>query len=65
MLQTISLDSKTILVRADEESDMSALLEYLNRTGKEEKVNALLEFADRHYKCEPGFKFNREECYGR
>jgi hypothetical protein len=65
MLQTISLDSKTILIKADVESDLSVILDYFNKKNKQKRLEELLDFADLHYKTEPGFKFNREECYDR
>ncbi|MDR3266439.1 MAG: hypothetical protein LBT24_02600 [Tannerella sp.] len=66
MLQTVSLDTKTLLLKAEHESDMSELLAYLNRTAKEKKENLLnrfLDFAKDNYTTDPSFKFNREEYY--
>lgn len=65
MLQTVSIDSKTLLIKADVESELSHLFDYLSKIEKENKLKKLFDFADRHFKQIADFKFNREDCYNR
>jgi len=66
MLQSTTLDSHTVVVRADAESDMHALLAFIQQTkvkNKEKTVARFLDFARDNYVTEPLFKFNRDELY--
>jgi len=66
MLQSTTLDSHTVIVRADAESDMQELLAFIQQKkvkNKEKLVTRFLDFAKDNYVSEPSFKFNREELY--
>ena len=63
MLQTISLDSKTIIVKADNESDLSEIMEFISKQDKQKSLDTLLSFAADNRKIEKEYKFNRNECY--
>ena len=63
MLQTISLDPQTIIVKAKKESDLLEIINYITRKDKQKTVDAFLNFASKNRKIEKEFKFNREECY--
>jgi len=66
MLQSTTLDSRTVVVRADAESDMQDLLSFIQQKkakNKEKLVARFLDFAKDNYASEPSFKFNREELY--
>ena len=68
MLQSTTLDSRRMIIQADEESDMLELLIFLKRSTMEKKaklLNRFLDFAKDNYATEPSFKFNREELYDR
>ena len=68
MLQSTTLDSRRVIIQADEESDMLELLIFLKRSTMEKKaklLNRFLDFAKDNYATEPSFKFNREELYDR
>ena len=68
MLQTTRLDARTMIVRADAESDMQDLLTFLKQTEGERREKLLtnfLDFAKDNYVTDPSFKFNREELYDR
>ena len=68
MLQSTTLDTRTVIVRADVESDMQDLLIFLKQTAgnkKEKLLNNFLDFAKDNYATDPSFKFNREELYER
>ena len=66
MLQSTTLDSHTVIVRADAESDIQDLLTFIQQTkvkNKEKTVTRFLDFAKDNYESEPLFKFNRDELY--
>ena len=68
MLQSTILDAHRVIIQADEESEMSNLLNYLKQSACEKKINLLncfLDFAEENYATEPSFKFNRQELYER
>ena len=68
MYQATTLDSRTLLVKAEYESDLTELLSYINKKTKLKKqdlVNQLLDFAKNNYEVNKNFKFNRNECYER
>ena len=64
MLQSTTLDSHMVTVRADAESDMQGLPVFLKQSTREKKEKLLtrfLDFAQEQYVTDPSFKFNREE----
>ena len=63
MFQTISLDSKTIIIKADTENDLSAIMDFIGKQGKQKSLDTLLSFAAKNRKIEKEYKFNRNECY--
>jgi len=68
MYQATTLDSRTLLIKAEFESDMTELLSYINKKTKIKKqdlVNQFLDFAKNNYETDKNFKFNRDECYER
>jgi hypothetical protein len=65
MLETISLDSKTIIVRANKENDLSEVIDYITQKTKRNQVNSFLKFASAHRVLETEYKFRREDCYDR
>ena len=68
MYQTTALDSRTLLVRSENESDLTELLLYITmkaKLKKQDMVNLFLDFAAHNYDVDPDFKFNRDECYER
>ncbi|MDR1974894.1 MAG: hypothetical protein LBQ31_09580 [Bacteroidales bacterium] len=65
MLQTISLDEKTLLIKAEHESDLSWIYQHLNEQNKQKNVDDLLLFASKNRVIENDYKFNRDDCYVR
>jgi pantothenate kinase len=66
MLQSTTLDSRTVIIRADKESDILDLFIYLKQKAKDNKqhlLNRFLDFAKDNYTSDPSFKFNREDYY--
>jgi len=65
MIQTVSLDSKTIIIKADTESDLAEIIEFIAKKDKQKSLDALLTFAAVNRKIEKEYKFDRNECYDR
>ena len=65
MMEAISLDSKTIIIKSDNESDLAEVIDFVAKKDKRENINAFLEFAKKNRFLEKDYKFNRDECYDR
>jgi hypothetical protein len=63
MLETISLDAKTIIIRAENASDLAELMEYISKKDKHNNIVSFLGFTAQNRVLEKGYKFNRDECY--
>ncbi|MDR1119862.1 MAG: hypothetical protein LBM08_02980 [Dysgonamonadaceae bacterium] len=63
MIETISLDSKTILIRADKENDISEVIDYIVRKMKGDPLDDLLNLAALHKVLDKEYRFKWEECY--
>jgi hypothetical protein len=66
MYETMAIDSRTIIVKSDNERELSEIMEFISMGDKkEENVKAFLNFAANKRKVVKNYKFNREECYVR
>jgi len=65
MLEAISLDAKTIIVKAENASDLTELLAFISRKDKQNNIVSFLRFAAHNRVLEKGYKFNRDDCYDR
>jgi hypothetical protein len=65
MLEAISLDSKTMIIKSDEETDFSEIINFIIQKDKNKDIVSFLKFAAQNRIVDKGFKFNREECYDR
>ena len=65
MLETISLDQKTIIIRSDVETDFSEIINFVIKKERKNDIDSFLKFAEQNRKIETGFEFNRKECYDR
>ena len=65
MVEAISLDSKTIIIKSDNENDLAEVVDFVAKKNKRENINAFLEFAKKNRILAKGYKFNRDECYDR
>ena len=65
MIETISLDPKTVILKSDNEADISEIINLIIKRGKSEKAASFLKFASQNRIVDKNFKFNREECYDR
>ena len=65
MLETITLDSRTLVIKTDNEGDLTEIIDILNKKDKINDINSFLRFAARNRIMKENYKFNREDCYGR
>jgi hypothetical protein len=65
MLEVISLDAKTMIIKSDEETDFAEIINFITKKDKKKDIASFLEFAARNRIADREFKFNRDECYDR
>ena len=65
MLEAISLDRKTLIIRSDVETDFSEIINFVIKKDKNKEISSFLKFAKENRKVDNNFIFNREECYDR
>jgi hypothetical protein len=65
MLEAISLDSKTMIIKSDEETDFSEIINFIIQKDKNKEIASFLKFASQNRIVDKNFKFNREDCYDR
>ncbi len=65
MLEAISIDPKTLIIKADKESDIAEVIDFISRKDKQEAIDSFLRFASENRFIEKGYKFNRDDCYDR
>ena len=65
MLEAVSLDSKTMIIKSDEETDFSEIINFIIQKDKNKDIVSFLKFAAQNRIADKGFKFNREDCYDR
>jgi len=62
MLETIALDSHTLIIKSDNEDDLSEIIGTVKQKGKKEAINSFLKFASENRIVISNYKFNREGC---
>jgi len=65
MLEAISLDARTIIIKADKASELTNVIDFISKKDKRDNINSFLKFASQNRVLEKGFKFSRDECYDR
>jgi hypothetical protein len=65
MYETLALDSKTMIIKSDNENELSEIIDFISKKDKEENIKLFLKFASKNRKIVKNYKFNREECYGK
>jgi hypothetical protein len=65
MLEAISLDSKTMIIKSDEETDFSEIINFVIQKDKNKDIASFLKFAAQNRIEDKEFKFVRDECYDR
>jgi len=65
MLETLVLDSRTMVIKSDNEEDLPEIISIINQRDRLNNINAFLDFASKNRLIKGDYKFNREECYDR
>jgi hypothetical protein len=65
MYETMTLDSNTIIIKADNKGELSAIIEFISKKDKEKNMETLIKLASENRKRVKNYKFDREECYDR
>ena len=65
MIEAISLDQRTMIIRSDVETDLSEIINFVIKKDKKNDIDSFFKFAEKNRKLDVKFKFNREECYDR
>lgn len=65
MIETIVLDARTVILKSDNENDLSEIINRINRESRIENMEAFLKFASKHRIVKKNYKFDREGCYDR
>jgi hypothetical protein len=63
MYETMVLDSRTIIVKSDNDKEMSEVIDFITKKDKETNLELFFKFAAANRKAAKNYKFNREECY--
>jgi hypothetical protein len=59
------LDSKTLIVKSDNENELSLVIDFVSNKDKEKTIKKFLKFASENRKIAGNYKFNRKDCYDR
>ena len=65
MCETMTIDAKTIIIKSDNENELSEIIDFLTQRDKERNLKSFLEFATSKRKTVKNYKFSREECYAK
>ncbi|MDR1493046.1 MAG: hypothetical protein LBT05_10035 [Planctomycetaceae bacterium] len=65
MFEIIYLDSKTVLIKSDNEQDLSDAVHLITQKEKTGAIDAFLKFASENRFVEKDYKFKRDDCYDR
>jgi hypothetical protein len=65
MSQVVQLDTTTILIKSDSESDLAEIINFVAEKDKLGRVRSFLNFASNNKILDASYQFKREECYDR
>ena len=63
IFETMTIDSKILVIKADDENDIPEIIDYINQKNKGKNISSFLQFASENRIEAKKYKFNREECY--
>jgi hypothetical protein len=61
----MTLDSKTIIIKTDNEKELSEIIDFVSKRDKDNNLKSFLKFASSNRKTVKNYKFNREDCYAK
>jgi hypothetical protein len=65
MIEAISLDPKTMIIKSDKETDFPEIINFIVQNDKSKDIESFFKFAAQNRIADKEFKFNRDECYDR
>ena len=65
MLEAISLDARTMIIKSDKETDFSEIMSFIIQKDKKNDIDSFLNFVTQNRIVDNNFKFSREECNDR
>jgi len=65
MLEALSLDQRTLIIRSDVDTDFAEIINFVIKKDKRKDIDSFLKFASKNRKIDKNFKFKRESCYDR
>jgi Holliday junction resolvase RusA-like endonuclease len=63
MYETMTIDSRTMIIKTDNENELSEIIDYVSKRDKDNILKSFLDFASSKRKVVKDYKFNREACY--
>ena len=61
----MTIDSRTLIIKTDTEEDLPRIIDFINQKNKTKCINSFLDFVSKNRIEAAGYKFDRENCYGR
>ena len=65
MYETMTIDSKTMIIKTDNERELSEIIDFVSKRDKDKNLRSFLKFASSKRKVVKNYKFNREGCYAK
>ena len=65
MYETMAIDTRTIIIKTDNEKEFSELIDFVSKKDKESNLREFLDFASSNRKVVKNYKFSRAECYAK
>jgi len=65
MLETMTLDPRTLIIKSDNEDDLPVIIDFINQKDKNKNIDLFLDFASQNRVETNNYKFSRADCYGR
>jgi hypothetical protein len=63
MCETMTIDSKTMIIKADNEKELSEIIDFVYKRDKDNSLKSFLKFASSKRKIVKNYKFSRKDCY--
>jgi len=63
MYETMTIDSTTMIIKTDNEKELSEIIDFVSKKDRDNILKSFLDFAASKRKTVKDYKFNREDCY--
>ena len=65
MYETMAIDSRTIIVKTDNEKELSEIIDFVTKKDKDKNMKTFLDFVSTRRKIVKDYQFNRIDCYAK